>query len=182
MGHGGRSQLANGLVRHRRVLPEHLASPNAVEERRIGSWRGLRPPRIRHHICVTDTERMIRAYFDAFNRHDAEALLATLDDHVVHDINEGGQEVGKDAFRRFKAHMDRCYREEILELCVMVSSDRGAAEFLCAGTYLQTDGSLPEAKGQRYAIPAAAFFEVKDGKITRVTSYYNLQGWLKAIS
>lgn len=131
---------------------------------------------------MPETESLIRAYFDAFNRHDAEGMLATLADDVVHDINEGGTEVGKDAFRKFKAHMDDCYREQIKDLVVMVTGNRGAVEFTCEGEYLKTDGSLPDAHGQRYAIPAAAFFEVRDGKIGRVTSYYNLRGWIAAIS
>ncbi len=129
----------------------------------------------------TPTEA-IRAYFEAFNAHDAEALLATLHPQVRHDINEGPTEVGLEKFRAFKAHMDTCYREQITELVIFEQGNRGAAEFLCSGTYLQTDGSLPEAKGQTYAIPAAAFFEVEDGLITRVTSYYSLKGWLAAIA
>jgi len=131
---------------------------------------------------MSETESLIRAYFDAFNRHDAEGMLATLADDVVHDINEGATEVGKEAFRRFKSHMDECYLEQIRELVVMTSGSRGAAEFLCEGEYLKTDGGLVEARGQKYAIPAAAFFEVADGKIARVTSYYNLRGWLAAVS
>lgn len=131
---------------------------------------------------MNETEQLIRAYFDAFNRHDAEGLLATLSDDVVHDINEGGREVGIEAFRRFKAHMDRCYREHIRELVVMTAGERGAAEFICEGEYLATDGNLPPASGQKYAIPAAAFFEVRHKKIVRVTSYYNLKEWIDAVS
>lgn len=130
---------------------------------------------------VNSTETAIRAYFDAFNRHDPEGLLATLAEDVVHDINEGGREVGKEAFREFKRHMDECYREQIEDLVVMVSGTRGAAEFTVSGEYIRTDGSLPEATGQRYAIPCAAFFEVEEGLIRRVTSYYNLRGWIAAI-
>jgi steroid delta-isomerase-like uncharacterized protein len=128
------------------------------------------------------TESLIRAYFDAFNRHDAEGMLATLAEDVVHDINEGEREVGKDAFRRFKAHMDECYREQIVDLVVMTNGARGAAEFTVQGEYIKQDGDLPAATGQRYAIPCAAFFEVRDGQIVRVTSYYNLRGWIAAIS
>lgn len=130
---------------------------------------------------MNDTGRLIQAYFEAFNRQDADGLLATLADDVVHDINEGPTEVGIEAFRRFKAHMDATYREQIVDLVVMTSGDRGAAEFTVNGTYLQTDGPLPKANGQTYSIPAAAFFAVRDGKISRVTSYYNLKGWMKAI-
>jgi len=125
---------------------------------------------------------LIQAYFDAFNRHDAEGMLATLSEDVVHDINEGGREVGKAAFRKFKAHMDACYREQIKDLVIMTNGNRSAAEFICEGEYLKADPTLPPARGQRYAIPAAAFFECADGKITRVTSYYNLKNWIAAVS
>lgn len=128
------------------------------------------------------TESLIQTYFDAFNRHDAEGMLATLAEDVAHDINEGGREVGKDAFRRFKAHMDECYREQIRDLAIMTNGNRGAAEFTVEGEYIKKDGDLPEANGQRYSIPCAAFFEVDGEKITRVTSYYNLRAWTAAIS
>jgi len=127
------------------------------------------------------TAELIHAYFDAFNRHDAEGMLELLSEDVIHDINEGGREVGKDKFRAFKAHMDRCYREQITELVVMENGSFGAAEFLCSGEYLATDSGLPEATGQKYAIPAAAFFESRNGQIIRVTSYYNLRQWIAAV-
>lgn len=131
---------------------------------------------------MPDAKELIHIYFDAFNRHDAEGMLALLAEDVIHDINEGAREVGIDAFRRFKAHMDECYREHISDLVVLADGDRGSAEFTCSGTYLKTDGSLPEAKGQTYSIWAAAFFECNEGKITRITSCYSLNGWIEAIS
>jgi steroid delta-isomerase-like uncharacterized protein len=131
---------------------------------------------------LTPTAELIRRYFDAFNRHDAEALFAMLSDDVRHDINEGHTEIGKESFRAFKVHMDQCYREQITELVVLADGSRGAAEFTCSGEYLQTDGNLPEAHGQTYSISAAAFFEIRDGLISRVTSYYNLSNWIEAVS
>ena len=40
----------------------------------------------------------------------------------------------------------------------------------------------PEAKGQTYRLPAGSFFELKDGKISRVTTYYNLADWVRQVS
>lgn len=131
---------------------------------------------------MNETERLIHDYFDAFNRDDLEGMLATLSEDVVHEINEGDTEVGKEAFRAFKAHMAECYREQISDLVVMANGSRGAAEFTCSGTYLKTDGGLPDANGQTYAIRAGVFVDVADGTITRMTSYYNLRDWIKAVS
>ena len=125
------------------------------------------------------SEALIRKYYDAFNRGDREAMLSLLTDDVAHDINQGGREVGKEAFRRFLAHMDRCYREELAEIVVTTSADdtRAAAEFVVHGTYLATDTGLPPARGQTYRLPAGMFFTLRDGRIARVTTCYNLADW-----
>ncbi len=128
------------------------------------------------------TSTLIHAYFHAFNAHDLEAMLETLHPDVAHDINEGEREIGLDKFRAFKNHMDECYLEQITDLVVMTHGNRGAAEFTCKGNYLSTDGGLPEASGQSYSIQAAVFFEISGDKISRITSYYSLAGWIAAIS
>ena len=50
------------------------------------------------------------------------------------------------------------------------------------GTYLETDAGLPEARQQSYKLPAGSFFSLRDGLITRVTTYYNLSDWIKQVS
>jgi steroid delta-isomerase-like uncharacterized protein len=135
-------------------------------------------------LSQTTTEALIRTYFDAFNRGDAEGMLACLADDIVHDVNQGIRRKGKAAFRTFSQHMSRCYREQLTEIVVMTAGDgsRAAAEFNVHGTYLQTDEGLPPANGQTYALPAGTFFAVKDGRITRVTTYYNLTDWLMQVT
>jgi steroid delta-isomerase-like uncharacterized protein len=126
---------------------------------------------------------LIRAYYDAFNRGDREGMLALLTDDVAHDVNQGDREVGKEAFRRFLARMDRCYREELADVVVMASPDgrRAAAEFTVHGTYLAADEGLPPARGQIYRLPAGTFFEIQGGRIARVTTYYNLKDWIAQV-
>ena len=126
---------------------------------------------------------LIRAYYEAFNRRDYAAMLDLLTDDVAHDVNQGGRETGREAFRDFLGHMDRTYRERLRDIVVMASADgrHAAAEFVVEGTYLVTDEGLPEAKGQTYTLPAGTFFEVRDGRIARVTTYYNLKSWLRQV-
>lgn len=131
-----------------------------------------------------NTLDLIRAYYDAFNRRDREAMLALMSDDVVHDLNQGLRETGREAFRQFLARMDRCYEETLRDVTVMASGDghRAAAEYVVHGAYLSTDEGLPEANGQRYVLPGGAFFEVRDGRIARVTNYYNLADWISQVS
>ena len=129
------------------------------------------------------TKRLIKRYYAAFNAGDWDAFLGMLDDNVVHDLNQGDREVGRDAFTRFMDRMNRSYREQIEDLIVLSDDEghRAAAEFTVVGTYLNTDEGMPPAHGQTYRLAAGAFFEVHDGKVARVTNYYNLPDWLRQV-
>ena len=130
------------------------------------------------------TEELIRRYYDAFNRGDQDGMLACLADDVVHDVNQGERREGRERFHAFLARMAHHYREQLDGIAVMVSPDgaRAAAEFNVTGNYLVTETGLPDAKGQRYALPAGTFFVVRGGKIARVTTYYNLTEWIMQVS
>ena len=135
-----------------------------------------------------DAEGVIRAYYDAFNRGDEAAFLALLTEDVAHDVSQGGRETGHEAFSRFLAHMNACYRERIEDLVVMTESSgtRAAAEFTVHGEYIATDPGVPEgtapASGQRYVLPAGAFFTLRDGKVARISNHYNLDDWVRQVS
>jgi steroid delta-isomerase-like uncharacterized protein len=135
-------------------------------------------------MAAADTVALIERYYRAFNAGDSEAMLACLAEEVVHDVNQGARRTGKEAFRAFTSHMERCYAEQLENIAVMVSADgdRAAAEFDVLGTYIETDEGLPPASGQTYRLPAGAFFRVENGLIVRVTTYYNLAAWLKQIA
>lgn len=126
---------------------------------------------------------VIDRYFTAFNAGDTGGMLAELAEDVEHHVNEGVIRRGKPAFAEFCAHMSRCYRETLTDMVILVNGDgtRAAAEYVVNGTYLETDAGLPEARGQSYVLPAGSFFTLKDGRIARVTTYYNLADWLRQV-
>ena len=113
-----------------------------------------------------------------------DTFLALLTDDVIHDINQGQRETGKAAFRAFMDRMNRNYKEQLVDMVIMTSEDgkRAAAEFVVLGEYLVTDEGLPEAKGQKYRLPAGAFFDIRDGKVARITNYYNLEDWIAQVN
>lgn len=130
---------------------------------------------------------LIGAYYEAFNRGDWAGMLALLTEDVIHDINQGGREVGREAFGRFLERMARHYQEQITDLVILThpSGERAAAEFTVEGRYVATDPELPPgtppASGQSYTLPAGAFFTLRAGRIARVTNYYNLGLWIRLI-
>lgn len=128
--------------------------------------------------------QIVEQYYAAFNAGDVEAMLACLTDDVAHHVNEGGVRHGKAAFAAFCDHMNRCYRERLEDIVVMLSEDgrRAAAEFTVHGTYLETDAGLPEARGQSYILPAGTFFTLDRGRIARIVTYYNLSEWIRQVT
>ena len=130
------------------------------------------------------TAALIRDYYAAFNRGDTNAMLDFLTDDVIHDVNQGERRQGKEKFRAFSARMEHNYKEELKDIVVMVSKDgtRASAEFNVHGIYKNTDEGLPPAKGQTYVLPAGTFFAIRDGKIARVTTYYNLTDWITQVA
>ena len=127
---------------------------------------------------------LIRRYYAAFNRGDWEAMLDCLHEDVAHDLNQGERESGRDAFRAFLPRMDRCYSEQRHKVVVRANVDgsRAAAEYEVHGTYKFDDEGLPPARGQKYVLPGGAFFDVRAGRIARVSNYYNLQDWIDQVS
>jgi steroid delta-isomerase-like uncharacterized protein len=130
-----------------------------------------------------ETRDLIERYYAAFNKGDAAGMLDCLADDVAHDINQGERQTGKDAFALFLAHMDRCYRERLTDIVIMVdpTGTRAAAEFVVHGEYLATDEGLPEARGQTYVLPVGAFFDIAGGRIARVSVHYNLADWTRQV-
>ncbi|WP_024298507.1 ketosteroid isomerase-related protein [Methylomicrobium lacus] len=127
--------------------------------------------------------KLIQNYYAAFNAGDMDTFLNLLTDDVIHDINQGKREIGKDAFKQFMACMNHNYKEQLVDMVIMASEDgkRAAAEFVVLGEYLQSDEGLPAANGQKYRLPAGAFFDIRDNKVARITNYYNLNDWIAQV-
>ncbi len=129
------------------------------------------------------TQLLIETYFSAFNAGDTHKMESLVAEDLVHDVNQGERRIGKDEFWSFNVHMTKCYKEHLSDMEVFVNEDgtRAAAEFVVSGSYVETDEGLPPATGQTYRLPAGSFFEVKDGMIARITTYYNLKDWTNQV-
>ena len=135
-------------------------------------------------MSAAETQALIARYYDAFNRGDTDGMLACVTDDLIHDTNQGDRRIGRDRFHAFCARMSPHDKERLEDIIVMSTPDgaRAAAEFNVNGQYLVTETGLPDATGQSYQLPAGTFFAVRDGKIARVTTYYNLTDWIIQVS
>lgn len=127
---------------------------------------------------------IVEQYYEAFNNRNWAGMLALLDPQIRHEVNQGETRIGLEKYESFLKHMDESYEETLKDIVLM--SDAGGArigaEFVVHGIYKKGEEGLPPAYGQSYILPAGAFLEVHNGKITRVTTYYNLPRWIELVS
>ena len=136
-------------------------------------------------MAAAETVALIQRYYAAFNAADSEAMLACLGEDVAHDVNQGGRRTGKAAFRDFsRAHgplLRRAAGEHRGDGDAGRRQGRRRVRRARHATSRPTR-ACPRPAGQTYRLPAGAFFEVRDGLIIRVTTYYNLAAWLRQIA
>jgi steroid delta-isomerase-like uncharacterized protein len=127
---------------------------------------------------------IVQQYYQHFNQKNWEGMLSLLSANIRHEVNQGDPRIGLELYREFLQHMDTCYEEQLTDMVFFTEPNgkRVACEFTVNGIYKKTDGDLVEAHGQAYVLPAGSFLEVAEGKITRVTTYYNLPLWIKLVS
>lgn len=126
----------------------------------------------------------VQQYYSYFNTKNWEGMLSLLNAEIRHEPNQGDTRIGIDLFTEFLQKMDDSYEENLTDMVFFSepSGSRVAVEFVVNGIYKKGEEGLPEAKNQTYVLPAAAFLEVNEGKITRVTTYYNLPLWIDLVS
>lgn len=127
---------------------------------------------------------IVQQYYEAFNAKNWQGMLALLHPEVRHEANQGDVRIGLEKFTAFLEKMDEAYEEKLTDMVFFSEPQdkRVAVEFVVNGIYKKAEEGLPEAHGQSYVLPAGAFLEVTDGKISRVTTYYNLPLWIELVS
>ncbi|HET8704976.1 MAG TPA: nuclear transport factor 2 family protein [Pseudomonadales bacterium] len=127
---------------------------------------------------------IVRQYYQYFNEQNWAGMLSLVDENIQHYPNQGELREGKAKFAEFLRIMDAHYSETCVDLMLFQgeASERVAAEFFIDGTYKKAQEGLPPAQGQTYHLRVGAFLEVRNGKITRLNNYYNLEDWIAMVS
>ncbi len=119
-------------------------------------------------MCLPGTreERCITAYFDAFNAHDVDGVLACFRDDVRLVSPDGARVVGLDAARaRYQQEFDSMPDARCELVLATGHAGYGAAESVFRAT---VDGRPIEAVG-------AEVMEFVDGRISEIRDYHHLR-------
>ena len=101
----------------------------------------------------------VQTYYRHFNNRNFEGMISLLDSTIRHEPNQGAPRIGKELFREFMVNMDTSYEETLTDMVFMSepTDSRIAVEFTVNGIYKKGEEGFPEAHGQSYVLPAAAF-------------------------
>ncbi len=116
-------------------------------------------------MATTYEEELIERYFDAFNRHDLEGVMACFHGQPVIVDGEGRRFEGRDEVRR---HYESSFALFPDGRCDLISrtgnAGRGMAESVFRGTRPR-EGRVVEAVG-------AEVLEIVDGRIKEIRDYH----------
>ncbi len=130
------------------------------------------------------TVKLIETYFDALNKKDMGLYFSIMDKTVIHDINQGTSEQGTEKYKKFMKKVGDSFDEKLSDLIIMVSDDGkyAAARWIDHGIYIKDfPGMDIPAKNQKYALAGGHFFEIRNGKLSRVTTYYNAADFMDQV-
>jgi len=114
---------------------------------------------------MTPEEQLIQRYFDAFNRHDIEGVMACYHDEPVLVSPEGKRCVGRAEVRRSYETEFALFPDANCQLRVCTgNSGRGVAESYFTGTRHE----------RRIEAIGAEILEIVDGKIKEIRDYHHL--------
>ena len=127
---------------------------------------------------------LVKAHFEAANRHDVAALRLSYDDSVKGESPNWGKIVtGPDSIahqyeRMFVSTPDLKYELKSIAL----GPNHATAEYILSGTLTNLEKEVPEfMRGKAYSFPVCTIFEFKDEKIIREGSYFDQVAFLRQV-
>ena len=118
--------------------------------------------------------RLIQDWARLLSPDGLDSLLQLFTDDVIYeDVAMGAVNVGKQALRAFAENFLLVFPDARLELSsTYTTATHGGAEWVMHGTQAGHPPELP-ATGRRMAVRGASIFEFAEGKIRRVSDYWN---------
>jgi ketosteroid isomerase-like protein len=117
-----------------------------------------------------ETEQVIRSLFEAFNRHDTDALVTLYStEAILFSPGDSEPQIGHEAVREiYQDHFDNIPGVHDAVQNIVAAGERGAVEFIAS--WEQPSADDPNARGN---LRIASFITVKNGKIVKDVTYFD---------
>lgn len=152
--------------------------------RQAGQW--LEAATLRDVRAGVVLPEIVQRYFDAWNRHDAAAVVACFADWGVYrdpasDGPLSGDDIGDYANGLWRALPDLCF--DVVSAAVGAEGERGigvAVEWRMQGVQRGPLLGLPPG-GREVMLPGVDFITVESGSIRRVEGYFDPQAFVEQL-
>jgi steroid delta-isomerase-like uncharacterized protein len=133
-------------------------------------------------ITTTDAVTATLAYFDGWNRHDAEAIAAAVGGEFVYASDASAGPVrGPDGLRAFAGAFLSAFPDLRFEVRPATTSDgRVVAQWTVTGTHRAPLLGVP-ASGRRFTLHGCDVTEVADGRVRRIDAYWDSAALLRQL-
>jgi steroid delta-isomerase-like uncharacterized protein len=124
-------------------------------------------------------EDLVRALFAAWSEHDPDPIDVLFpEDGIYEDVPPQRTYRGPEEIKGFLTAIWAWAPDIEFDLTsVAVAGDRAVAEWVMTGTQTGPIGAIP-ASGNQFSVRGASVLEIRDGKITRNSDYYDLASLL----
>jgi steroid delta-isomerase-like uncharacterized protein len=131
-------------------------------------------------MSTVDVKGILHQWAEAWSAHDMERVAAIFtDDCVYEDVTFGAVNSGKEELRAFGSGFLAAVPDLHVELSTTcVADDHGAMEWTMSGTQTGEMPGMPAA-GKTFSLRGAPVVELRDGKLTRCSDYWDLVTLLK---
>jgi steroid delta-isomerase-like uncharacterized protein len=116
----------------------------------------------------------VKAYFDAWNEHDTDAILNTLTSEGTYSDPVGGENLSGQVYAEYARSLFIAFPDLKLELISNTTASNGmvAAPWLLFGTHEGPVGDFTPTQ-RKICLPGCDFITVENGKIKKVIGYFD---------
>jgi steroid delta-isomerase-like uncharacterized protein len=132
---------------------------------------------------ATDIKKMLGEYMLAWNSHDVDKILSFFtDDGIYEDVALGIVKHGKKEIVEFTNSMLLDSPDVKFELkSVFGTGDWVGSEWVMSATFVHSSIPTMPATGKTFSIRCASILQLRKGKISRETDYYNMVTFLQQV-
>jgi steroid delta-isomerase-like uncharacterized protein len=123
-----------------------------------------------------DVKKMIDDYILAWNSHDINKIISFFtDDCIYENLAHGKVYHGKkEVTASFNSIMADFPDLKFEVKSVFVAGDWAGQEWVMSGTHAHSSNPAIKATGKTFSVRGATIYQLRDGKISRESDYYNL--------
>lgn len=132
---------------------------------------------------TANIEKMLKDENSAWNTHDVDKIATFYtDDCVKEDMAIGKTTRGKKEMKGLISGAFTAMPDLKIELVTLFNcGDLAATEWIMSGSYSNDFPGIAPATGKRFSVRGSTIMELRNGKISRTSDYWNFASFLQQV-